>query len=64
MKKYFNLQRGNHRRLAGKYWEKLFFIDIKRRNYKWKIGDKSPMNPKYRKLWESKPECNNFPQVF
>ena len=27
------------------------------------MGKKSPMNPKCRKMWESKPECNNSPQV-
>ena len=63
MKKYYTLQKGNKWRLMGKHWTKLFFKDIKRRNYRWKIGDKSPMNPKFRNLWESKPECNNSPQV-
>lgn len=63
MKKYFSLQRGNKWRLTGKHWEKLYFMDIKRKNYYWKVGEKSPMNPKYRKLWESKPESNNSPQV-
>lgn len=63
MKKYFSLQRGNKWRFTGKYWEKLYFSDIKRLRYYWKVGDKSIMNPKYRELWESKPECNNTPQI-
>ncbi|MHA1618923.1 MAG: group II intron maturase-specific domain-containing protein [Promethearchaeota archaeon] len=63
MKNYFSLQKGNKWRLTGKYWVRIFFRDIKRRIYKWNVGDKSPMNPKYRKLWESKPESNNSPQV-
>lgn len=63
MKNYFSLQRGNKWRLTGEYWEKLNFNDVKRLKYNWKIGGKSPMNPRYRKLWESKPECNNSPQV-
>jgi RNA-directed DNA polymerase len=63
MKNYFSLQRGSKWRLTGKHWEKLYFSDIKRLKYNWRIGDKSPMNPRYSKLWESKPACNNSPQV-
>ena len=63
VRKYFTLQRGNKWRLTGKYWKKLYFNDIKRRQYKWRVGDMSPMNPRYNKLWISKPECNNSPQI-
>ncbi|MHA1522663.1 MAG: group II intron reverse transcriptase/maturase [Promethearchaeota archaeon] len=63
MKNYFSLQKGNKWRLSGEYWEKLYFSDIKRKTYHWKVGNRSPMNPKYRKTWESKPECNNSPQI-
>jgi len=63
IKRYYSLQKGNKWRLTGKYWKKLYFSDIKRLKYNWKVGDKSPMNPKYRKLWDSKPEYNNSPQV-
>ena len=62
-KKYFSLQKGDKWRLTGDNWEKLYFSDIKRLTYNWKVGSKSPMNPKYRGLWGSKPECNNSPQV-
>lgn len=61
VKKYYSLQKGNRWRLKGKYWEKLYFGDIKRFKYKWTVGSKSPMDPRCRKLWESKPECNKSP---
>ena len=63
VKKYFTLQKGNKWRLTGKHWKKIYLCDIKRRQYKWRVGDMSPMNPRYQKLWISKPECNNSPQI-
>lgn len=49
--------------LTGDYWRKIFFRDIQRLKYGWKVGNMSPMNPTYRDQWEQKPLANSSRQV-
>lgn len=63
MKLYYTLENRNKWRFKGKYWKMLYFRDIKRMKYKWRVGIKSPMNPKYRKEWNNKSVCNSNPLV-
>jgi len=63
MQRYYSLEKGNKWRLKGEYWKKIYFQDVTRMKYKWKVGNKSSINPRYWKLWRSKPQCINNPQA-
>ncbi len=63
MKQYFSLEKGNKWRLKGELWTEIYFQDIKRMKYKWKVGNRSPMDPRCWNLWCNKPQCNNNPQA-
>jgi RNA-directed DNA polymerase len=48
--------------LTGKHWRKIFFSEIKRLVYGWRVGDMSPMDPLCRDKWTRKPFINASPQ--
>jgi len=52
--KYFTLESGNAWRLKGIHWKLIWFSDIKRRKYLWRIGSMSPMNPELQEMWIKK----------
>ena len=52
--KYFPLETGNKWRLRGKHWNLIWFSDIKRRKYLWKVGGMSAMNPDLLTTWKKK----------
>ena len=59
--KYFTLEARFRWRLKGKYWDKVRFLDITRKKYKWEVGSRSPMDPEFRDWWETKPSINDSP---
>jgi len=61
--KYFKLEPPKRWVFKGEIWTKIAFEDISRKQYKWVVGNMSPMDLTYKNLWNSKPEVNNFRQV-
>lgn len=61
--KYFKLELPKRWVLKGEKWSKIAFEDILRKRYNWVVNDMSPMNPKCKELWDSKPEVNESGQV-
>jgi len=50
--KYFTTVRNRSWTLYGKIWTLHRFSDIKRKSYKWIVGNKCYFNPVHRKLWK------------
>jgi len=61
--KYFKLKLPKRWVIKGEKRLKIAFGDISRKKYNWAVADMSPMNPKWKDLWKSKPEVNESCQV-
>ncbi|UYP48205.1 hypothetical protein NEF87_004490 [Candidatus Lokiarchaeum ossiferum] len=45
---------------SGDIWSLSYFVDVKRKKYRWRVGKESYLNPRERKLWKQNNICNSI----